>query len=330
MPPGRKKAKPAPNPTAIQNAWFERTAPLSTDDLEGIRANTEDEAFDLLIGDHWNGGIISYLTIDISQNNQTPVGSSFNLKGNIFADKEKIFKSTKFFNLTEPLYISFSNLDCMAFNFHNSGLVSNYVDSSEFSFEFRKEKQSEEFPLEDVTDFPGFSLRAYAAPTEANWVRLTIHLYPLDVDSLLEYCDSTISPWWPGVSFFSELIPLNPAPTGFFDGPSRGLAVVPALVSAAPFSDDSKPTTTAIIASISATLRTACFPESKTNVTQLLPRWTSIKSEGANALKTFSPDLLWPEPALPLEPPQGRISLNNAYFILPPPLLYSYFFYSYT
>ena len=306
MPPTkRRREKAPPNPTTIQSKWFTKKSPLNLNDLENIRADSPEDSFDVLFGDRWNGGIVSYLTVDISQNNQTPIGSNFYLKGPIFQDKEKLFKSPKFFTIDEQFYLAFSNLDCSIFEFHN-GLVSNYVDSTEISFELRKEKHSESFEPEDLTGYPGFSLRAFASPVEANWARLSILLYPADVDSLLELCDAASSPWWPGIPIFSELIPLGPSPGDFFTGPSRGLAVVPALISAAGFTEASRPTTTAILGSVSATLRAVSTPETKTNVTQLHPRWNSIKAEGESALKSSIPDLLWPEPEFPMTAPQGR------------------------
>ena len=303
MGPKKKKASSAP-PSTIQSKWFAKKAVLSVKDLELIRAESIEEAFDSLIGDSWNGGICSYLTVDISQNNQVPVSSNFVIKGPIFDNKEKAFKTSKFFNLGSPGYLVFANLDCSLFQFHN-GLTSNYVDSSEIPFEYRLEKDSDSLPIEDVEGYPGFCLRASAYPTEANWVRLTILLFPKDVDALLDTCDSVTSPAWPGVTFASELIPLDPSPGDFFSGPSRGLPVVPALISEAPFTEEAFPSTTAIIASVSATLRAVTIPESKSNFSQLGPRWANIVSEGNNALKPGVPDLLWPEPAQPMEVPPG-------------------------
>ena len=129
-----------------------RGRPTSPQRIQKLRAESNDEAFDALVGDSWNGGIVSYVSVEISQNNQTPVSSSSLIRGPIFENKEKAFKTAKFFDLEAPGYLVFANLDCSLFNFHN-GLTLNYLDLSEIPFEYRLQKDSDPLPINGVAGF---------------------------------------------------------------------------------------------------------------------------------------------------------------------------------
>ena len=179
---GPRKKKPA----TIRGPGFNQDRQLDAEDLELLRTDTKEEAFDNLL-DEWNGKITAFVLIEISQVNFSPTNSEVQLMGPIFdAPRGKSFKSAKYFELTDRFTLVFQELDCSAFTFVN-GLASNHVDSSQLDFEFRHELAGPAISDETLRDagFRGFTLRAFLAPTTSNHAKLSILLYPLNLEDLV-------------------------------------------------------------------------------------------------------------------------------------------------
>jgi len=299
---GRKRKKTI----EIKHDNFNRIDELNARDLECIRTETEDEAFSVLIPG-WQGKIISFLTLYLRPDNITADRTFLVLKGHIFDEDPIILGATRFFELSSPLQFVIGDLDCGKFCFSNS-LVSDYVDGENFSFWFRKDRNSEKLTRGEAESagFQGFALRAFLAPTSITscaWLRLTICLYPASRDTLLAENQTADSPLFPGISIFSKEIPLAPKATDLFPNKRAGLPVMPALISCSPFEEGFCPSTTSLISYVASSLRAVYLPNCSLNVSNLLNNWAKLRQEGSSALRETTPDVCWP--AAPPPPTSG-------------------------
>ena len=300
--------------TEIKSHHFNGTEVLKADDLEKIRAESEEDAFRELVPG-WTGEIIAFLVLNMKPDNSIPADGTIVLKGTIFNDHPHLFGASKFFNLKAPYEFLIENLDCSKFRFPGI-LTSVFVDSSHFSYWFRKDINSPELSPEQALaeGFPGFSLRAFLQPTGISthtWLKVIIQLYPLDLKSLLDTQPQASSASFPGITIYTETICLAPKTSDIFPNRSFGMPVWPAIISSKPFTaNDPMPSTSNLIACISAILRAVAIPNAHLSHSVLLSRWATIKEQGAAGLKVNAIDVLWPKPSSSNPPPQGRFSIN--------------------
>ena len=295
-------------PVTIRGPGFAQRRGLEVDDLETLRSDTKEDAFDDLIED-WNNKIMAFAVVDISQVNFSPTGAEVQLKGPIFdSPRGKSFKSSKYFNLSDRYTLVFGELDCSCFTFVNS-MISNHVDSSQLDFEFKKDLAGPAVSDEDLrtAGFVGFTLRAYLNPTTATYAKLTILLFPLNMEQLLSQNPLAVSPYFPGISFAAPEIPFLPHFNDLLDGEPCGLPFLPALISEAPFNEDDRPATAELIGSMAALLRTVAVPEAKAGISQTAARWEEIRLQGEPALKQSQAELLSPDQDQAPPPPGGRL-----------------------
>ena len=263
-----------------------------------------EEAFDTLV-DEWNEKILAFVAIEISQTNFSPVRGEIQLKGPIFDGKDHPFKSSKLFQLTNKYTIVFGKLECSAFTFVN-GTVSNFLDSAEVDFEFRDEnkKPVSEEALE-AAGYQGFALRAFLLPTTPTYAKLSILLYHVGLDDLLNQNPKAVAPHFPGVLLVSHEIPFLPTHRDFFGDAYCGLPFTPALISEAEFTEEDRPATEELIASLSALMRNVFIPEARLSVSHSAPRWAAILEKGEDALRKEAPVLIWPDPISTQTAPGG-------------------------
>jgi len=304
----------------IKSHHFNGSELIKAEDLEKVRAETEDDAFkDLVPG--WTGEIIAYLALNMKPDNTAPADGTIILKGSIFNDRPHMFGASKFFDLKSPYEFLIENLDCSKFRFPGI-MTSAFVDSSHFSFWFRKDINSPELSPEQAfaEGFPGFSLRAFLQPTGITtntWLKINIQLYPLDLQSLLDSQPQASSASFPGITIYTETICLAAKTSDIFPFRSFGMPVWPAIISSKPFTNnDPMPTTSNLIACISAILRAVVIPNAHLSHAVLLPRWAAIKEQGAAGLKVNTLDILWPKPSSTNPPTQGRFLFSSKNFPL--------------
>ena len=242
--------------------------------------------------------------------NTQPDNAEVVLKGSIFRDSSRVLGASKFFELNSPLQFVLGALNCGKFRFNNT-LVSEPVDSAHFPFWFRVNRDSEALSLEEVTEkgFKGFTLRAYLAPssiTNHTWMRLTILLFPAPLTSFLDNNPHASSPYFPGITIFSDLIALGPRTKDLFPDKKIGSPIVPGIISSEPFTENTAhPTTASLAACISAVLRSAYTPNAHMTANSLLAKWTTIRTDGESALTITPLAVIWPEADNPVEPPEG-------------------------
>ena len=297
---GRPKRK---KPAEIRSELFTKEHSLNSRDLECVRSETEEEAFNLLVPG-WTGKIIAYMGLYLKPDNLSASEVVIITKGFLFEDQPRVHAASKFFNLKTPLQVVFSTLDCGKFTF-NASLTSDLVDSSNFDFWFRVNRDSD--PLGDAeakaAGFKGFALRAFLQPTSITtntWLRLTVVLFPAAKDQLIADNPAANSPLFPGISLFSQEIQMAPRTTDLFPGKRTGLPILPALISSTPFSDAAYLPTDLIIGYVAATLRDVTVPNCALHAGNLSHQWATIARDGAEALRPTSSDILWP--AAPSQP----------------------------
>ena len=262
-----------------------------------MRAETISEAFDLIVS-NWRGKLIGFIALILKPDNSGLADVQLVLKGDMFADNHKLLGASKFFEFNAPLQLVIESMDCANLVFNNS-LVSDYLDSSQLKFHFKKDRTSPALTAIEAlaAGFRGFSVRAYLQPTAEARLKISVSLYPSSLVELQESHPLVGSPYFPGISLGFITFPFPPKCREIFVDGNYGLPILPALISEIPFMPGNPhPSTSQLIAAIAATMRNVHIPTTSLNRGNLLPLWESLKTSRDTGLKITKADLVWPMP----------------------------------
>ena len=292
----RRRKKTRTEPTEIKSKFFAHDEDLSEENLDNLRADTISEAFDLLVP-NWRGKLIGFLALVLKPDNSGVEDAQLVLKGNMFADSPKLLGASKFFEFNTPLQFVLESLDCANFVFNNS-LVSDYLDSSQIKFHFKKDRTSPALTAIEAlaAGFRGFAVRGFLQPTAEARLKISVSLYPASLVELQEFHPLSKNPYFPGISLGFLTFPFAPKCREIFVEGSYGLPVLPALISDSPLMPGSPhPSTSQIIAAVAATMRNVHIPTTSLNRGNLMPLWETLKTSGETGLKIAKADLVWPK-----------------------------------
>ena len=256
----------------------------------------------------WNGKIISYLSLSLSNDNKSVSNGSFNLIGSI-SDSPLVFPTKKLWDtVNDTISLQLSLPNGRDFPFSEGGLVSDYVDSTDISFSFFNNKEPTNPIVEDPETLRAhkigdFCLRAFGVPTSTNFVKLFILFFPASAEEVLSHPLGK-NPAWPGILLFSGQVPLFP-PSSCLNL-AWGQPILPLFLLGAPLSDlPHCPPSRECSGSIAAILRTCASPITLRTTSQLLPKWEELDSSGASKLQCTQPEKIWPPTtASPTPPPR--------------------------
>ena len=303
----RRKKKSRTDPTEIKSKFFNHEDDLTEEDLDNLRADSIGEAFDLFVP-NWRGKLIGFLALIVKPDNSGLEDAQLVLKGDMFSDNPKLLGASKFFEVNSPLQLVIESLDCAKFVFNNS-MVSDYLDSSQVQFQFRKDRNSPAISAAEAlaAGFRGFTVRAFVQPTAEARLKISVSLYPSSLTELLDQNPLAATPYFPGISLGFLTFPFAPKCREIFAEGSYGLPVFPALISESPFMTGAPhPSTSQIITAVAAVLRNVHIPNSSLTRANLLPIWETLKTSGELGLKITKPDLVWPKPQNDESENEGR------------------------
>ena len=291
MGPSRKR-KAAP--TEIPGDSFGNQADLSLDVLRSLVVSSPADTANLI--SDWSRGIGCGLVCTLSNDNRRVLSCKPVLLGDLLplsnSNARKSFAVNGCWPGFPALAIAFSPIDAATFSF-NESCVSDWVDSSAVEYDFLSNNQVLSDQDCEEANIRGFALRIFLVPTTHEYVKLTLTLCPLPLTELTTDHPLYASPKFPQLKIWSGMVPFLPTSRSFI-ATDWGCSFLPAIIPGSPLSD-TYPSGTTLRAALSATLRSATRPEIKANSSTLFPRWTAIQEQGAAALDTAAPDLIWPD-----------------------------------
>ena len=293
---GRRKKES----TIKSTSGFSNPSDLSLEELISISLTslqTINESF--LSNLNWNQGALGIICLSLSADNQNVASGNLVLLGNLF--DSKTVNANHFWTCSSPTTLTIKLPDLTIFSFPDGSLVSNYVQSSDFSYHFTRNSsiiQQTDLISESLSDF---CLRAFIYPTSDSYARILVLLYPATEDSLANfplYADSR----FPGIKFCDYEFPLAPAgpvsPLGRF----WGFPLVPAIFPCSDWTADSLlPSGLCLRSAMSNILRSAVLPDSST-LAGYRKKLEDLLTSGSFSSNSKLPALLWPQICAPNAP----------------------------
>ena len=298
-------------PTVISGNGFTGSDGLTLEDWKDLSVTTATDAPRHII-DGWEGKILGYCSIELNNDNSAILNTKFNLSGTLWEQRAPAISAHRFWpDVDNGTTLHFPVVNSNVFLFNEGSLASELLGHDQITHFWRRDNNPVELDK-------GFSLRAYVAPSEETWATLWIILYPLGKRDLLEAHPLASNTLFPGLEVTCVHFQLGIQAANFLDEANYGSPLLPAVIPGAPWpesGDVTPPPATAVKKAISDTLRTALKPEIKKNFANLSARWNEIAENGLNALKTFQPQVIWPEVNTPL-PPRGSFSVFPLFVFL--------------
>ena len=307
--------------TLLKGRSFDPVEDLSKEDiLPLLTAGAGPGSRETLLALGWNEKVVGTVTLWLSNDNASVARGVFSLAGVFLPDAIVIPAKKLWHDLPDSISLSVALPSPDVFSFPDS-LVSDYVDDDQLPhfYFFNNSPDSTRLSEEDISDVDlgNFCVRLFIYPASATYVFFSVLIFPLSSEDLKEHALSP-NPKWPGLLLCDGQLPLFP--------PSArkvkwGAPFLPLVVPGAPFQENSAiPPSQEFRAKLASIMRGSSLPETKRNGEALLTRWASLDRDGAGALDTSLPPVLWPAPQLPP-------TSSGSFCLSPPPPLVKLFFF---
>lgn len=289
-------------PKKISDQQFKGTQSLTHEQWRDLQIDNRSDAPRRMM-DKWSGNVIGFLACYLS-NDATKVDQMvFTLAGDLFTDFNGLrCPANKFFEIDDSYSIEIPPFESALFTFHNGTMQSEILDHSKIRVDWFKDGVALTAEERAAAKIPGFSLRFFATPNAANWMAISIILFPLPKQQLLELYPMCLHPAFPGIRLYSAAhCVLGFDTKQVFPDLCYGSPLLPCVLSASDWHDNpTNPSTNALLFAMAKTLRTATSPTAKKDPANLKKRYEEILLQGEASLKPNPPSHLWP---LPAEPP---------------------------
>lgn len=300
--PAKKKATPS-----ISGPGFNNPRNPSLAELRKLVVPSFERAVETVLpAAGWQGGLYGAIGLSLSNDNRAVDKGSFMLFGKLAkAPADGISaQAAKFWSGAGETKLELQVSDAAIFNFEDT-LTSDLLDSSHVKHAFKHGDAVVSDADLATMGITGFCLRAVVIPTRETFAKITLVLYPLPLDELLEEHPLAENSLFPAISFSSlGEFALGPPAAGLRLPTPWGFPFWPVLTTPTEFSvAPNVPSGTDLRACMAAVLRKTSKPETKNGPAALHKRWEEVKEAGASNLKTSEPDKRWPLP-LPT-PPRG-------------------------
>ena len=248
----------------------------------------------------WNGKIVGSVVLWLSNDNTSVSRGQFSLLGE-FLPEPLIIPAKKLWpNISDTISLSINLSSPDLFLFPDS-LTSEYVDESDINHLFFRNNIASNSALTDeeliTAEVGSFCLRMFIYPSSSTFVSFSLLIYPDSVAGLKDHALAS-NPKWPGLLLSDGKIPLLPASTSL--KLKWGSPVLPLIIPGASWDlIPSFPPTADFLFKLFSILRNTALPETKRLGDSLLARWEALDREGAGALDSSVPAVVWPEPPTP-------------------------------
>ena len=295
-----QQAKRAKSTKIITGSGFKHPRDLTLKEVKRLEVSSFNRVTDsILPGLGWKGGLYGLIGLQLTNDNRSITTGNFFMVGQLFQDSDtKVFQAAKFWAGPDTadidLHISVPSAEIFTFK---SSMVSDLIDSREVSHAFfRGSQRIEEDEAEALV--PGFSLRLFVIPTRENYAKVTLVLYPLSLENLLDLHPLAEDPNFPGLSLCSGEFPIGlpqsqpPRPPAPWGSP-----ILPVVIPGIPFLDcPNVPSGAEFRNKMAFVLRSVTRPDIKNGPASLTKRWIELQSAGASKLAHKAVDKLWPLP----------------------------------
>ena len=310
------------NPKIIGGDGFTGSSSLTLQQLIPLEIRSVDDTVEnILRKTNWDGGVVGFVAINLSNDNLKVTAASFNLTGKLFPEY-KSFPTSRVFKLEDSLItLSIKIQDASIFSFKD-GLTSELVDSNLIDHHFSR--NGEELTEEEMLDLDldGFCLRLYCSPSRQDWIRFNLTIIPMPLTQVEGLSTLVNNPLFPSMSLITGDLPLKPVTEVILPTVLWGFPILPAIIPGMPLAGNNNcPTSGDIRAAVSALLRRVVKPEIKQNVDYWITRCDEIVKSGEPSLKELAPEMFWPLPVPLVARVIGRGKIANL-TLTPPPSLY--------
>ena len=284
--------------TPISGPEFAAEDDLTTTDMERwVTEGSGPSCHSTLDDFGWDGGVMGGILLVLSPDNKKVRNGQFFVTGKLYEDPCSI-KADRLWPEVDPnLRFNLRVEEANMFTFDSGTMVGDYIASENLDWTITTEspglvaKTLNDSEMEEA-GVGEFCCRMYAYPVKANWVKISLMVYPLAKESLLEHHKLALNKAFPGIEFKGDEVKFGPVNTE----KRWGSPVIPLLLPGGSVEEyPIEITSGEILRKMSSVLRTAVKPDSSRNMAGLKTKWDALQSAGASRLREKQPDTVWPE-----------------------------------
>ena len=283
---------------SLTGPGFRNARDLTVKECKKLCVTSFDRVVESLLPDlGWTGDLYGCVGLNFANDNRSITNGHFFMVGQLFPGSDsKKFSASKFWANGADIDLQLSVPSASIFSFSDS-LVSDLLDSSEIPHAFFSSGRRLEDEEVEAANIPGFSVCLFVNPSKETFAKLSVVLYPLPLDTLLETHVLGSNPQFPGLSVFSGEFPIGPPHTSVPRTPAPWGCPIDPVITAASFSEFPQvPSGKELRHKIAQVLRAGTKPEIKNGPAALKKRWDEIASAGPSKLLKKQHDVIWPLP----------------------------------